>query len=288
VVNLPGVASGELKLSADILAEIYLGTITRWNNEKISKLNSGVELPNREIIPIHTEDTSGTTWIFASYLRNNSKRWRDTYGAQRGIEWPVGVSASGNPQVARFVKQFKYTLSYIEFSQAIKNGLTWAEVSNHTGAFVRPSKESFKTSFRHIEGEGTANLQVIFGEGAGPRSWPITGASYILIKRQPQNLMRLRRTIEFFHWALHYGTDVFEDLHYVSIPEEFLPAIEEQWGDHIRCEGQFIWEPEQHRFSTPVKNQALDIQSDALDGAPQGSVTKENGHATPLLGDKSH
>ena len=238
VVHLPGVGPGDLKLSGDTLGTIFTGGIRRWDHPGIRLLNPDMELPDEEIVVVYRVDASGTTWNFSNYLRQASPDW--AIGSKPGdaTMFPVGVGAEGNAQVARFVKQFKYTISYVEFAYAVENDLSWVMVRNIDGEYVAPSVAGFREAAER--GRWLGARQIILTNLPG-ESWPITSASYVLMKKEQKNASRARSLLEFFHWAYTEGGGLAAQLRFVSIPAAHISAIEDVWAQQITAGGEPVW-----------------------------------------------
>lgn len=230
VVNLPGIGPGELKLTGEVLADIYLGKITRWNDPALLKLNPQLELPDRAIVVVHRSDGSGTTFNWSDYLAKVSPDWQARVGVGKAIKWPVGQGGKGNEGVAAYVKQLENSIGYLEFAYAVQNNLSWTLLKNRAGAFVAPSEASFSAAAAQADWINTPGFGVVLTEQQGEGSWPITAASFILIKKQPRDPAQARTVRDFFGWAFSQGRDIARALDYVPLPDEVVTQIAELWA----------------------------------------------------------
>lgn len=243
VVHLPGISSAELRLTAEDLAGVYLGTITRWSDPAIAESNPGLALPDEAIIPIHRLDASGTTWILTKYLSEHVEAWRAAVGTGKKVHWPVGVGAESNAQVAKFVGKFKHTIGYVEYSYALENGLTCVTLRNSSGRFVAPSRRAFQAAAQRGRGGAGGDLRMSFNADAAEGAWPIIGASYALVRGEQDNPARAKAMLEFFHWALTRGAEYARGLEYVTIPQALVQRIELSWSGCIGSAGSPLWPP---------------------------------------------
>ncbi len=241
VVNIAGLAPGALNLTADTLAGIYLGTIKKWNDPKIASVNPGVKLPDADITVVHRADGSGTTWIFTNYLDKASKDWHGSVGFGTAVKWPAGVGGKGNEGVATYVKRIKNSIGYIEFAYAVQNKLTHTKLKNRSGAFVEPTAESFMEAAAGADWKGTPGFAVVLTDQSGPKAWPIAGATFILVYKNPDNCDTAGKVLEFFDWAYRNGGEMAKSLDYVPIPDKVSGIMEEAWSKEIRCGGKPVW-----------------------------------------------
>lgn len=232
VVNLPGIGPGELKLTGEVLADIYLGKITRWNDPALVTLNPELRLPDSDIVVVHRSDGSGTTFNWSDYLAKVSADWRTRVGVGKAIKWPVGQGGKGNEGVAAYVMQLENAIGYLEFAYAVQNNLSWTLLKNQAGAFVAPSEASFSAAAAHADWINTPGFGVVLTEQPGADSWPITAASFILIKKQPRDVAQARTVQDFFGWAFDQGRDIARALDYVPLPDEVVGQITELWAQH--------------------------------------------------------
>jgi phosphate transport system substrate-binding protein len=242
IVNLSGVASGKMKLTGAVLADIYLGKITKWNDSRIKSLNPGVSLPSTAIRVVHRSDSSGTSFIFTSYLSAVSSTWKSKVGAGKTVRWPTGVGAKGNEGVAAVVKQAKGRIGYVEYAFAKQARIAYTQLKNRSGKWVLPSVRSFTAAAataRFPSSNGFASNMV----NSGGTSWPITGATYILVKKSNKNYTNTRAMLKFFDWAYKNSTARAKanSLQYVNIPLKVVSSVEGMWHKQIKADGKVAW-----------------------------------------------
>lgn len=241
IVNVPGIAPGQLKLSADALANIYLGKIKKWSDPALKELNSGLDLPDKAIVVVRRADGSGTTFLFSNYLSKVSTEWKDKVGAGMALSWPVGIGGKGNEGVAAFVRQVECSIGYVEFAYALENKLAYIQLKNRAGRFVMPTIESFQAAVANADWANTPAFGVVPTDQPGDESWPITGASFILIHKKQRDCNVASAMLKFFDWCLRHGQDIAIEKHYVPIPENVVELIEAAWRKEIRCGGKPVW-----------------------------------------------
>ncbi len=234
VVNLEGVAPGELVLDGQTLAKIYLGQITKWDDEAIKKLNPGAKLPSQAIAIVHRSDGSGTTFIFTNYLSKVSSDWQSKVGNNTSVEWPAGIGAKGNEVVANNVVQTKGSIGYVEYAYAKQNKLTYTKLVNKDGKPVAPTAAAFTAAAANADWVGTPGFSVLLTDQPGADSWPIAGATFILIHKQPQDPAAAAEALKFFAWAYAQGDKMAEALDYVPMPDKIVAAIEKMWATDIK------------------------------------------------------
>jgi phosphate transport system substrate-binding protein len=234
VVNLDGVAAGTLVLDGPTLANIYLGSITSWDDPAIKKLNPGVKLPTQAIAIVHRSDGSGTTFIFTNYLSKVSADWQSKVGSSTSVEWPAGIGAKGNEGVANNVAQTKGAIGYVEYAYAKQNHLTYTKLVNKSGKSVAPTAEAFAAAAASADWLGTQGFSVILTEQPGDPSWPIAGATFILIPKKPPDPAAAGEALKFFSWAYAHGAEMAEALDYVPLPESVVKAVEKMWASNIK------------------------------------------------------
>jgi phosphate transport system substrate-binding protein len=241
VINVEGVAPGELKLTGEVLAEIYLGEITRWNDKRIAGLNHGAKLPDEAITVVHRADGSGTSWIFTNYLSKVSRPWADKAGFGTAVNWPVGVGGKGNEGVATYVKRIKNSIGYVELAYAIQNKLTYTELENKDKVFVKPTTESFMAAAEGADWKNTPGYAVVLTDQPGKNAWPIAGATFILVYRNQTNCANAKAVLQFFDWSYRNGSEMARSLDYVPIPEKVYQIMEDTWAKEIKCDSQVVW-----------------------------------------------
>ena len=242
VINVAGISAGQLKLSSDVLADIFLGKITQWNDPKIAALNKGVNLPAKPITVVHRADGSGTTHIFTSYLAKVSTEWRRTVGADKAVQWPVGTGGKGNEGVAANVKNMENSIGYVEYAYALQNKMAYAQLKNKDGQFVEPNDTSFKAAAGNAKWKAEEGFAEILVNQPGKDSWPITGATFILVyKNATKNDNRLE-VLKFFNWAYAHGDKMAADLDYVPLPDNVTTMISNAWKAQVKdSKGQALW-----------------------------------------------
>jgi phosphate transport system substrate-binding protein len=235
IVNLDGIAPGELKLTGEILGEIYLGNITKWNDPKIAEINQGVTLPDTDIAPVYRSDGSGTTFVFTSYLSAADPAWKDNVGAATSVQWPAGAGAKGNDGVAGTVKNTKGAIGYVEYVYAAKNELPTAQLKNRAGEFVKPSVEAFKAAAAGADWAGAKDFAASMIDMDGKGVWPIVSATFILLPKDPKDPAQSAEVIKFFDWAYSNGGATAEKLHYVPLPSAVTDRVRQAWKAEIKA-----------------------------------------------------
>jgi phosphate transport system substrate-binding protein len=241
VVNLEGVKPGELVLDGDTLAKIFLGEITKWDDPAIKKLNPNARLPSSAIAVVHRSDGSGTTFIFTNYLSKVSPTWKEKVGADASVEWPTGIGAKGNEGVANNVVQTKGSIGYVEYAYAKQNKLTYANMINKDGKAVSPDIKSFQAAAANADWANSEDFFVILTEQPGAASWPIAGATFILVYKEPQDAAATGEALKFFDWAYKSGDKMAEDLDYVPMPDAVVDLIHKEWASVKGTDGKPIF-----------------------------------------------
>jgi phosphate transport system substrate-binding protein len=231
VVNIRGVAPGQLVLDGATLAAIYAGKVARWDDPAIKKLNPGVNLPGQAIAVVHRSDGSGTTFIFTTFLSRVSGDWKSNVGAATSVDWPVGIGAKGNEGVAGNVAQTAGAIGYVEYAYAKQNHLTYAKMINKAGKTVSPTVDAFRAAAAGADWAGAANngFFIILVDQGGDASWPITATTYILVYKQPSDPAATAEVLKFFKWAYANGQQLALGLDYVPLPDVAVKAIEASW-----------------------------------------------------------
>ncbi len=243
VVNVPGLAPGALQLDGPTLASIYLGEITTWNDPRIRKLNPKLALPALAIAPIYRSDGSGTNFLFTYYLSGASASFRTKIGANTSVEWPSGIGAKGNEGVANMTGQTQGAIGYVEYAYAKQNKMTYVMLKNRAGRVVAPNAKAFQAAAANADWAKSEGYYLILTDQPGAESWPITGASFILIHRDPTDPAAVRAALDFFDWAYHDGADLAAQLDYVAIPANVVKLVEGSWQASIRSQGKPVWSP---------------------------------------------
>lgn len=223
VVNLEGVAEGQLRLSGEVLADIFLGKITRWNDVRIAADNDGLKLPNQEIIVIHHADGSGMTFHFTSYLSQVSAEWKSTVGAGTTVPWKTGIGAAGSDATVAYIKNVSGAIGYLDYASVIGRNINYAQLKNRGGNFVRPGAASFQAASFGIESSQCFCESMI--NKPGKDAWPITNATFILVHKS----LGARKVLKFFDWAYDDGDKMALDLGYVHLPDTVQAKIRDRW-----------------------------------------------------------
>ncbi len=234
VVNLEGIKPGELVLSGELLGDIYLGKITKWDDAAIAKLNPKLKLPTDAITVVRRSDGSGTTFNFTDYLSKANAEWKSKAGSGTAVEWPMGVGAKGNEGVAGNVGQTKNSIGYVEYAYAKQNKLTYAAMINKAGKTVQPTIASFQAAASNADWSKAPGYYVILTDQPGEASWPITAATFILMHKEPADKAASGEAVKFFKWAFAKGGKMAEELDYIPMPEPVVKLIEKTWSADIK------------------------------------------------------
>jgi phosphate transport system substrate-binding protein len=234
VVNLEGVKPGELVIDGPTLAKIFLSEIKSWDDAAIAKLNPGVKLPKQAIAIVHRSDGSGTTYNFAYYLADVSADWKSKVGVNTALEWPAGIGAKGNEGVANNVANTKGSIGYVEYAYAKQNKLTYTKMINKAGKTVAPTSEAFQAAAANADWKNAAGYYLILTDQAGDKSWPITGASFILIYSTPPDPAATAAALKFFDWAYKNGGKMAAELDYVPLPAGLIEQVRATWKSQIK------------------------------------------------------
>lgn len=243
VINVDGVKPGQLKVDGPTLAKIFLGEIKSWNDAAIAKLNPGVNLPNTAIAIVHRSDGSGTTFLFTNYLGKVSKDWDEKVGVSTAVKWPAGIGAKGNEGVANTVAQTKGAIGYVEYAYAKQNKLTHLNMLNKAGKTVEPSIAAFQAAAAGADWTNAKGFNVILTDQAGDATWPIAGATFILIHKQPADSAAASEALKFFDWAYKNGGKEAETLDYVPLPDNTIALIRKEWSNIKGADGKPIYSP---------------------------------------------
>jgi phosphate transport system substrate-binding protein len=241
VVNVEGIAAGDLKFDGPTLADIFLGKITKWNDAALARLNPGVRLPDQAISVVHRADGSGTTFIFTHYLSQVSPAWKSRVGENTSVEWPVGVGGKGNEGVAAYTGRINGAIGYVEYAYALQNKMAYVLMKNAAGNFVKPSSESFQAAAANADWAHAPGFHLLLTNQPGADSWPITGATFILLYRDQPNAEIARSVLQFFDWAYESGDEMALSLDYVPMPDAVVRLIENSWKSSIKSGGQPVW-----------------------------------------------
>ncbi|MEK7717679.1 MAG: phosphate ABC transporter substrate-binding protein PstS, partial [Pseudomonadota bacterium] len=242
VINIAGIKPGELKLSGPVLADVYLGKIKEWNDPAIAKLNPGVKLPQEKITVVARSDGSGTTFIFTHYLAKVSPEFKEKVGNNTSVSWPAGVGGKGNEGVASYVQRLKGSIGYVEYAYALQNKMAYAQLQNKAGKFVKPDSETFQAAAAGADWAGTPGFNLMLTDQTGENSWPITGATFILVYKKQEKPEVGKEVLKFFDWAYRHGDKLAEQLDYVPMPTSVVKLVEETWKKEIKdAGGKAVW-----------------------------------------------
>ncbi|MEO8143472.1 MAG: phosphate ABC transporter substrate-binding protein PstS [Betaproteobacteria bacterium] len=234
VYNLRGVKSGDVKLTGALIADIYLGKVKMWNDPAIVKLNPGVALPGQAISAVNRSDGSGTTFLFTNYLSKVSPEWKSTIGEGTAVKWPTGVGGKGNEGVANYVARIDGSIGYVEYAYAKQNKLSYAQMMNKDGQMIVPSDDSFKAAAAGADWNSVPGMGVVLTDQPGKASWPMTGASFILMHKMQGKPENAREVLKFFEWSFKNGGKMADELDYVPMPEAVVKLIQSVWKAQIK------------------------------------------------------
>jgi phosphate transport system substrate-binding protein len=234
VVNIDGIKAGDMVLDGDTLAKIYLGTITKWDDAAIKKLNPKLNLPSAAISVVHRADGSGTTFNFTDYLSKVSADWKSKVGSGTAVEWPVGVGAKGNEGVSGNIGQAKNTIGYVEYAYAKQNKLTYTAMINKAGKTVAPTTEAFQAAASNADWANAPGYYLILTDQPGDKSWPIVASTFILMHKDGTDKAASQEAIKFFKYAFAKGDKMAEELDYIPMPDSVVKLIEKTWSSEIK------------------------------------------------------
>jgi len=234
VANIEGLTPGKLRFTGPLLADIYLGKITKWNDKAIAQINPDVKLPDQNITVVHRSDGSGTTFNWVNYLSKVSPDWKEKVGEGTSVQWPVGVGGKGNEGVAAYVNQIKGSIGYVELAYALQNKMAFASVQNSAGKFVQPSAETFQAAAAGADWKNAKDFFLVITNAPGENSWPIAATNFILVYKQPKDAARTKAALDFFKWAYADGGKQAEELDYVPLPKDLTAQIETYWKSEIK------------------------------------------------------
>ena len=240
VVNIPQVKAGELKLTGDVLANIYLGKIKNWNDTAIAKLNPNEDLPNLPIYVVHRSDGSGTTYNFTDYLSRVSPDWKAQVGVGKDINWPsaaTDIGGKGNAGVANYVNRTKGSIGYVEYAYATQNHLAYTQMKNKSGQFVNPTAESFQAAAANADWANAPGFKLILNDQPGKATWPMTSATFILMHKNQEDLAKAQEMLKFFTWSYDHP-EMAQGLDYVAMPESVVKLVNTTWQKNLVSHGQ--------------------------------------------------
>lgn len=239
IVNVDGIKPGQLKLSGTVIADIYLGKITKWNAAEIRELNPGVVLPDRAITVIHRADGSGTSFLWTDFLSKVSGDFREKVGAGTAVKWPTGVGGKGNEGVAANVQRIRGAIGYVEYAYAKRNRISHTQLLNRDGKFVQPDEAAFKEAAAGADWSNAPGFGVILTNGSG---WPVTGASFILMQKVQADAAKAKAVLKFFDWSFNNGAKMASELDYVMLPPAVVRQVRQAWKASIKdASGKAVW-----------------------------------------------
>jgi phosphate transport system substrate-binding protein len=233
IVNLPDLKPDELKLTGELIADIYLGEITKWNDPKIAAVNQGLKLPNLAIAPVYRADGSGTTFVFTDYLSMQSSEWKSKVGSSTSVKWLAGTGAKGSDGVAGTVRNIKGGIGYVESAYATMNRLVTTQLRNKAGKFVSPSMDSFKAAAASADWSKVQNFAIDLNDQPGDQSWPIESATFVLLPTDPKDANQSGAVKKFFEWGFAHGNDIAEQLLYIPLPASVKDAVRAAWKAEV-------------------------------------------------------
>jgi phosphate transport system substrate-binding protein len=231
VVNIAGVEPGKMKLTGELIGEIYSGKITKWSDAKIAKINEGIKLPDATITPVYRSDASGTTNIFTTYLSQASEAWKKEYGAATTISWPAGQGGKGNEGVTATVKQVPNSIGYVESAYAKQNKLSHTLIQNKAGKFPAPDDKSFQAAAANADWKSAPGFGISLTNQGGDEAWPITAATFVLVYKEPVDPAKTAEVLKFFNWAYKNGDKLAADLDYVPLPDNVVAMVNDAWKE---------------------------------------------------------
>jgi len=240
-INLKDVQPGSLKLDGPVLAQIYLGRVAKWNDPAIVQLNPGMKLPDKAIATVHRSDGSGTNFIFTHYLAGISAEFKDKVGENTSVDFPGGLGGKGNEGVAALVARTDGALGYVEYAYALQNKMNYTQLRNSAGNFVAPNAKTFQAAAANADWSKAPGFYLLLTDQPGAESWPITGATFILMHKQPGKPDNAREVLSFFAWAYGNGGQLAEQLDYVPMPAGVIKAVEDSWKQIVGPDGKPVW-----------------------------------------------
>ncbi|MGA0599969.1 phosphate ABC transporter substrate-binding protein PstS [Caulobacter sp. KR2-114] len=234
IVNLPNIQPGQIKLTGAVLGDIFLGAIKTWNAPQIAALNPGVALPNLPITVVHRADGSGTSFLFTSYLAGQNPTWSSKVGASDSVNWPTGQGGKGNDGVSAFVKTTPGAIGYVEYAYAKQNKMTYVDLKNHDGQFVAPEASAFAAAAAGADWTKAPGNYLLLLDQPGAKSWPITGATFILMHKAQTDAAKAKAVLSFFDWAYKNGDATAASLDYISLPDTVKDMVRKQWTDGLK------------------------------------------------------
>src|SRR5450759_3588030 len=241
VINVGSIEAGKLKLDGPTLANIFLGKITKWNDPAIAALNKDLKLPDQDITVVARSDGSGTTFIFTNYLSKVSAEWKDKAGNNTSVKWPAGVTGKGNEGVAAYVQRLSGSIGYVEYAYAIQNKMSYAVLQNKDGNFVGPDDKTFKAAAANAQWDKAPGFYQILTEQPGKDSWPIAGATFILMHKKQDKPENAAIALKFFDWAYESGDKLALDLDYIPMPDNVVKLVKAEWKKIQNASGKPVY-----------------------------------------------
>ena len=243
VVNVEGIKPGELKLTGEVLADIYLGSISKWNDPKIAALNEGLKLPDAPITTVFRSDGSGTSFIFTTYLSQVSPKWQESVGAANTVKWPTsssGAAGKGNEGVSTYVNRVKNSIGYVEYAYAKQNNMSHVQLQNKAGHFVQPSQESFAAA-ADVDWKSVPGFSLVLTNQPAEKAWPLAAATFILVHKKADDAAKAKAALSFFDWAYQNGDDAAAKLDYVPLPASVKDLVRAEWKQITDANGAAIY-----------------------------------------------
>ncbi|GAC1375839.1 MAG: phosphate ABC transporter substrate-binding protein PstS [Aquirhabdus sp.] len=242
VMNLKGLTPGQIKLTGPVLADIYLGKIKQWNDPALVALNPGLKDLDENITVVRRADGSGTTFIFTNYLSKVSADWKAKVGSDTTVQWPEGVAGKGNAGVASYVQRIHGSIGYVEYAYAKQNKLAYAQLQNREGAFVLPDDTTFQAAASHADWASAPAFAEILTNEPGKTSWPITGATFVLVPKKAEKPASTKAVLKFFSWTFKNGAPQAAQLDYVPMPANVAKMVEASWKANVKdAAGKAVW-----------------------------------------------
>jgi phosphate transport system substrate-binding protein len=232
VLNIKGIAAGQVKMTGQVLGDIFLGKIAKWNDPALVALNPGVALPDAAIAPVRRADGSGTTFLFTNYLSKANAEWKAKVGEGTAVNWPAGAGGKGNEGVSAFVQRLPNSIGYVEYAYAKQNKMSYVLMKNKDGAFVAPDDSAFKAAAAGAE--WAKSFYQVLTDQPGKDSWPITGATFILMHKVQDKPVNATNSLKFFDWAYGNGDKMAEDLDYVPLPAPVKDMVRKLWAESLK------------------------------------------------------
>lgn len=235
VINVKGLQPGQVRMTGAVLADVFLGKITRWNDPALTALNPGVPLPNAKIQPVRRADGSGTTFLFTNYLSKTNPRWKAEVGEGTAVKWPTGAGGKGNEGVSVYVQRLPNSIGYVEYAYAKQNKMSYVQLLNKDGQYAKPDDASFKSAAAGAQ--WTTSFYQVLTDQPGKGSWPITGATFVLMHKMPDKPVNAANALKFFDWVYAQGDGMAEELDYVPLPASLKDLIRSHWTATVKDAG---------------------------------------------------